>query len=1095
MLPNKFGFKLNPYLCALLPLAMHGVAFAQALPPILPTGGQVVSGSAVITSSTDFNGTPIAPFVHVVQGSNNVLINWSTFDIGSGNIVQFDQPGTSSVAVNRVLSPNASFLDGALNSNGRVFIINPNGVLFGASSQVNVGGLLATTFDISDGDFNAGRFVFTDNPAKQGPSAGVISNKGSIRVGVDGTADSDCCDIIPNETGNGGSDSPPGLPPLTDGGVVVTADADSGGGGFAILAGRTVENFRDVNVNEPTDLGSIEANNGQIVLASGSSLAVSFDNGLISYEVTPRNFEAVNGFTAIRNSGELVANGGAITLLARASGTTPGVGILNSGTVRANGISVDGSGGVYLTSTGGSIESTGTIDVSAFNDFDEGDELPSPPGYTPQAVRIESDSSVVIGGVVIANGPLVNADDGGVPSAGTILIQGADVTFNEASISGASQVRVVATSGGVSDELGSGIRGSAIGIGAAGNIELAGFYESFINSEVPAVPGLEDALDPGSISIQGATAALDGATVDAASLVRIAATMGDVTTTSTEVSGDALDFQAAGNVELAGTLLAGPVRLGDDVLAAVSKEGTIEPGSISIQGASVDLNGVEISATGPVRIAAIAGDVNALSSSNDVYGSALDIRATGSVNLSGSYRTEQPFDPEIGVEAIEDGALSPGTISIQGAAVLLDGASIDAENQVRIRATTGDINIMGLPNDEFIDVYGSALDFQAAGSVKLSGDYLAGFDPVASVAFVDEASETGDIFIQGSEVVFNNASVTGSGEVRIIATSGDVSDIPVGGSTSTSNQITGNALGIKAAGSILLAGASLTVGNGETSIGGDPTVGNRLGLIEQLRALYSPEEGPSLTARADGFAINEVPDSPVPDSSFFVPDNERPNASFVTGEEGVVRIGSLQLSGDYVYFQSNHPDLSFSFNPGPSLQSASSPFLMQLVPAASGGSVGFEQNLSQSQDLNLSPDLFAPFSGVNATLVFGSTANPGNVVVGQEGAVDSGTNGFNYVLAAAPGGLIFNSERLITDGEVVVLGQRAGGGSVPPVDPPPGSGVLYPSPLPPGQTAEFVAARSEPVPAGARDITFDLAAALDSSIQYNSAVGPVLSCQ
>lgn len=1094
MLPVKLGFKLNPYLCALLPLAMHGVAYAQALPPILPTGGQVVSGSAVITSSTDFNGTPIVPFVRVVQGSDNVLINWSTFDIGSGNLVQFEQPGTSSVAVNRVLSPNASFLNGALNSNGRVFIINPNGVLFGASSEVNVGGLLATTFDISDGDFNAGRFVFTDNPANQGSNAGVVSNEGLIRVGVNGV-DPNCCVIIPNETGNGGSDSPPVLPPLTDGGVIVTADADSGGGGFAILAGRTVENFSGLNANEQTAVGTIEANNGQIVLASGSSLAVSFDNGLISYEVTPRNVEAVNGFAAIRNSGELIADGGSITLLARASGTTPGVGILNSGSIRANGISQDANGGVYLTSTGGSIESTGTIDVDASDAYyDDGGGYFIP---TPQAVRIESDSSVVIGAVdqvgtatISATGPLLNAEAGGVPSAGTILIQGAEVTLNDAYVSGASQVRIVATSGDVAGAPGSLVEGSAIGILAAGNVELGGSYSSSINSEVPVVPGLEDALDPGSISIQGANVALDGASVDAASLVRVVAATGDVTTSSSsEISGDALDIQAAGNVALAGSYSAGTfIRQEVEALVAPSKEGTTEPGSVSVQGASVTLSGAQIYAEGPVHIAATAGDVDAaLSTSNAVTGSALDIRATGSVKLGGSYRTEQPFDSEIFVAAIEDGASSPGTIFVQGADVVLDGASIDAENQVRIRATTGDI--VGLPSDGFNDVYGSALDFQAAGGVKLSGDYLAGFDPGASAAFVDEASETGDVFIQGSEVIFNSASVTGSGEVRIIATSGDVSDIEVGGSTSTENQITGNAVGIKAAGSILLAGTSVTVGTGETSIGGDPTVGDVPGLIEQLRALYPPsEESPSVTARADGFEISDTSDNPTPISPpIFVPDHENPNASFVSGENGLIQIGSLQMSGDYLFLQSNNPALQFTPTPFP--------LFIQLVPAGLGGSVSFEQNPGLGGNLNLSPSFFSGISNVNATLVFGSISNPGNVLIGQEGVVENGTTGFNYVLAAGAGGLIFNPERLLTPGEVVVLGQVANGGPLPPVDPPPGPDVLFPSPLPPGQTAEFIAARSEPVPAGARDITFDLAAALDSSIQYNSAIGPVLSCQ
>lgn len=1087
MLPTKPAFKLNPFFCALLPLTMHGIAFAQVLPvpTSLPTGGQVVSGSAVITSGTDYNDTD---FVHVAQSSSNVLINWTTFDIANGNLVQFDQPDAGSVAVNRVLSPSASFLDGALNSNGRVFVINPNGVLFGATSSVNVGGLLATTFDISEGNFSAGRFVFNGSAAGQGEYAGVVRNQGEINVGVDGRL-SDCCIIIPNETDNGGSEFP-GLPPIVSGGEVVAADVGPATPGVAVLAGRRVDNQGDIN-----------AFGGQIGLVSGSSLAISFDNGLISYEVTPRTIEAVNDLAAIRNSGNLSASGGSVTLLARASNTTPGVGILNSGAIRANGISVDGSGGVYLTSTGGSIESTGTIDASASECcFDDESDTSF---YTPQAVRIESDSSVVIRApvpstnesfdgpaVISAQGPLINADAGGVPSAGTILIQGADVTLSDASILGSSQVRIVATSGDVTGGSGTTVSGSAVGVAAGGDVSLRGNYSSFINSEVPVVADLESALAPGSISIQGAAVAVNGASIDAATLARIVATTDGITSSPTSnVSGTSLDIQAAGDVALAGQFSTGKIIRGSEILIAPSKEGVTDPDGISIQGANVELNGVDISSAGPVRIAATAGDVYAVSSSNQVSGGALDIRATGSVELGGTYRAGAPLiDPDVIVASYDDAA--PGTIFVQGADVVLDGVSIEAQNQVRIRATTG--GIVGLPNDGFNDVYGSALDFQAAGSIQLSGSYRAGFDPGASLAFVDEASETGDVFIRGSEVVFNNASVTGSGEMRIIATSGNVSDIQVGGTSSTSNQITANALGIQAAGSILLSGSSLTVGTGETSIGGDPTIGDVLGVVERLQALYPPSaESASVTARADGVEIYDTSDSPSTPISppIFVPNHQLPNASFVSGEGGVIRIGTLQMSGDYLFLQSDNPALQFSPTPFP--------LFIQLVAAGLGGSIAFEQNPAMTADLNLSPSFsfFPDIDDVNATLVFGSISNPGNVFVGQQGIVASDTDGFNYVLAAGAGALIFNPERLITPGEVVVLGQVARGGPRPPVDPPRGPDVLFPSPLPPGQTAEVIAARSEPVTRSASDLTFDVAAALDSSIQYNSAAGPILACQ
>src|SRR3546814_2396546 len=82
------------------------------------------------------------------QGSQNAIINWETFSIGDGYTVNFNQPGATSIAINRVLGDSASNIFGNLNSNGNIFLINTNGVLFGANAQVNVGGLVASALDI-----------------------------------------------------------------------------------------------------------------------------------------------------------------------------------------------------------------------------------------------------------------------------------------------------------------------------------------------------------------------------------------------------------------------------------------------------------------------------------------------------------------------------------------------------------------------------------------------------------------------------------------------------------------------------------------------------------------------------------------------------------------------------------------------------------------------------------------------------------------------------------------------------------------------------------------------------------------------------------
>ncbi|MDY6944966.1 MAG: YDG domain-containing protein [Pseudomonadota bacterium] len=133
-----------------------------------PEGGTVVAGNASISSA------PGNTTIH--QTSQNVALNWQSFDIGIGEAVRFVQPDSNSVALNRVLGADPSSILGSLSANGKVFLVNPNGILFGTGAQVNVGGLVASTRDISDGDFLAGRYTFSG-----GSTAGIV-NQGSINA-------------------------------------------------------------------------------------------------------------------------------------------------------------------------------------------------------------------------------------------------------------------------------------------------------------------------------------------------------------------------------------------------------------------------------------------------------------------------------------------------------------------------------------------------------------------------------------------------------------------------------------------------------------------------------------------------------------------------------------------------------------------------------------------------------------------------------------------------------------------------------------------------------------------------------------------------
>src|ERR1700710_1841156 len=100
-----------------------------------PTGGTVVVGGATITAKP---GSTV-----INQTTNKALINWDSFSVALGGTVRFNQPGTSSITVNRVTGTQPSSIYGNIFANGNVWLINGNGILFGKGSQVNVGGPIA----------------------------------------------------------------------------------------------------------------------------------------------------------------------------------------------------------------------------------------------------------------------------------------------------------------------------------------------------------------------------------------------------------------------------------------------------------------------------------------------------------------------------------------------------------------------------------------------------------------------------------------------------------------------------------------------------------------------------------------------------------------------------------------------------------------------------------------------------------------------------------------------------------------------------------------------------------------------------------------
>ena len=152
--------------------AWRAVLVAGVLAPLVahanPSGGVVTAGSATIAASN-----PAA--VVVTQRSNRAIINWSDFSIGAGELTKFIQPSAASAILNRVVGSDPSRLLGSLQSNGQVYLINPNGIVVGQGARINAGGFTASTLDASDAQFLAGKDLVLS-----GQSVAAIANLGSI---------------------------------------------------------------------------------------------------------------------------------------------------------------------------------------------------------------------------------------------------------------------------------------------------------------------------------------------------------------------------------------------------------------------------------------------------------------------------------------------------------------------------------------------------------------------------------------------------------------------------------------------------------------------------------------------------------------------------------------------------------------------------------------------------------------------------------------------------------------------------------------------------------------------------------------------------
>ncbi|TAE83807.1 MAG: filamentous hemagglutinin N-terminal domain-containing protein [Alphaproteobacteria bacterium] len=252
-----------------------------------PEGGQVVAGFATIQAQGNK--------MDVHQHSDRAVIDWRNFDIKPHEHTQFHQPSSRSMVLNRVASPNPSVIAGKLSANGNVVVVNPNGVVFEKSAKVDVNGLIATTSNMTNQDFMAGKLQFT--PAEN-PNAAVV-NKGSITAKEAGLV----ALVAPNVANHGVINAKFGRVELASGDHVMvdmygdglyeikvsdkvtrqlveqTGSINAEGGTIAITAasGREIVNSL-IHIEGELKAPTIDKKAGKIIIAAQGSNAVAGNN-------------------------------------------------------------------------------------------------------------------------------------------------------------------------------------------------------------------------------------------------------------------------------------------------------------------------------------------------------------------------------------------------------------------------------------------------------------------------------------------------------------------------------------------------------------------------------------------------------------------------------------------------------------------------------------------------------------------------------------------------------------------------------------------------------------------------------------------------
>ncbi len=735
--------------CLLFAVLAQQTLFAAAYAN--PTGATIVNGQVNFSQ-------PDATTLQI-SSSPGAIINWQDFNISPQEMTRFVQGSAASAILNRVVGGNASQILGQLQSNGKVFLINPNGLVIGQDAVIDTAAFIGSTLNISDQDFLNGRMHF------EGEGAADLDNQGYIHAGKNG----DILLIAPNITNSGVLEVDGGNILLAAGQSITIASLDDANISFEVQAAE----------NTVTNLGQLIANNGAANMFAGTlthSGSVSANGittdaaGNIRLVATGTNWIEGDVIATGNQGGDIQLLGAQVGLdgnaVIDASGTNGGGQILIGGDYQGQ--------GDVMTARASYVGEDVQIRADALDNGDGG------------KVIVWADESTRMYGSISATGGALSGDGGFVETSGAWFDLGTNVPDVSASNGEGGTWLIDPNNIDIVSGTGTGMTGGPI----------------FTSSGQPAildVGQIKIAMDSGSnVEVRTGTAAPN----DEAGNITWGA---GVNLDLDDVANQSLTLSAHNDVNISGTITRqGGISQGVDLIIIADSDGDNAGGFNLSNTASLDLSfggfagSLDVSAGGNIvldgAINAAGGSITlnttggSISQALSASTSANDLVLTSSGNVdflgSNSFTNLNALvNNGSNLRLINNGPLTIDVINAIGGAVRLNntgdvnqGGAIGGlvAASLDITTTGGDVSLFDSRND---------LDSILASATEVGGGSL-----VFNYRDVDDLTVL--------ELIVNNNSSSPSSSFADITTGGDMTldgNVIVNGGVGTFSGITLNA--------------------------------------------------------------------------------------------------------------------------------------------------------------------------------------------------------------------------------------------------------------------------------------------------------------